>query len=239
MLPSIRFAIWDLLPQIFIHFFSLCFCRILGDPYRSYWGWFLNFERDEKIQYHYEDTWGHISHFTLSLSRLSNILYVVKINKYHLLSLSRSSIREKKGNPFKCEFLAREVLTSKNVRLGRNYIIVESNQDVSKIEGIQCFDKNGTEPHKLLVVVEFKEKENVSWAMSSSSSSTLLMLKTFSFHLQSMISHERWRRTEKSHRLINNTGKVISKILRRQRHHHQRMISIIDQFYSGLRSAAR
>lgn len=74
----------------------------------------------------------------------------------------------------------REVLTSKNVRLGRNYYIDDSNQDILKIEGIECFFKNEIEPHKLLVVVQPRDpKEEVD--VSFQSQFLCLMFQPFSF----------------------------------------------------------
>jgi hypothetical protein len=52
-------------------------------------------------------------------------------------------------------------LTSKNVRLGKNYV-VDSSQSILKAEGIQCFDEDGMEERRLIVVeskVEPKEEE--------------------------------------------------------------------------------
>lgn len=57
-----------------------------------------------------------------------------------------------------CEWLVKEGLTSKNLRLGRNYV-VDSSQNVLKAEGIQCFDENGMTEHRL-IVVESKAKVN-------------------------------------------------------------------------------
>lgn len=66
------------------------------------------------------------------------------------------------GNPFICEWLVREGLAAKNLRLGVNYV-VNSTLNVLKAEGILCFDEDGMEERRL-IVVESKEtfKDEVS-----------------------------------------------------------------------------
>lgn len=55
------------------------------------------------------------------------------------------------GNPFSCEWLVKEVLESKNVHLGRNYVVA-TRQNVLEAEGIQCFDTDGITERRLIVV---------------------------------------------------------------------------------------
>lgn len=55
------------------------------------------------------------------------------------------------GNPFNCEWLVKEVLESRNVRIGRNYVVA-SRQNVLGAEGIQCFDADGITERRLIVV---------------------------------------------------------------------------------------
>lgn len=66
------------------------------------------------------------------------------------------------GNPFDCEWLVREVLASKNIRLGRNYS-VDSAQRVLKVEGIQCFDDDRTVERRLIVIETKLEQDEVSF----------------------------------------------------------------------------
>lgn len=54
------------------------------------------------------------------------------------------------GNPFDCEWLMKEILASKNIRLGENYVLA-SKQNVLQVGGIKCFEGNETE-HKLIVI---------------------------------------------------------------------------------------
>lgn len=61
------------------------------------------------------------------------------------------------GNPFGCAWLVNEGLESKNVRLGKNYI-VSSKRDILKAEGIKCFE-DGVNEQKL-IVVESKMEQN-------------------------------------------------------------------------------
>lgn len=55
------------------------------------------------------------------------------------------------GNPFSCEWLVKEVLASKNIRLGRDYIL-DSQHNVLKVAGIRCFDESGANEQKLIVL---------------------------------------------------------------------------------------
>lgn len=55
------------------------------------------------------------------------------------------------GNPFSCEWLVKEVLASKNIRLGRDYIL-DSQHNVMKVAGIRCFDESGANEQKLIVL---------------------------------------------------------------------------------------
>lgn len=66
------------------------------------------------------------------------------------------------GNPFDCEWLVREVLASKNIRLGRNYS-VDSAQRVLKVEGIQCFDDNKTIERRLVVIETKLDQDEVGF----------------------------------------------------------------------------
>lgn len=71
------------------------------------------------------------------------------------------------GNPFNCEWLVNEGLASKNVRLGRNYV-VDSRLNVIKAEGIQCFEESGLKEHRLIVVESKLKWNNVESAIKSS-----------------------------------------------------------------------
>jgi Leucine-rich repeat (LRR) protein len=61
------------------------------------------------------------------------------------------------GNPFICEWLVTEGLAAKRLRLGVNYI-VNSTRNVLKAEGILCFDEEGMEERRLIVVESKEEK---------------------------------------------------------------------------------
>jgi hypothetical protein len=52
----------------------------------------------------------------------------------------------------------KEVVASKNIRLGRNYVL-DGKRNVLRVAGIQCFEENGTSEHNL-IVVETKPEMN-------------------------------------------------------------------------------
>lgn len=81
------------------------------------------------------------------------------------------------GNPFACEWLFREGLFLKNVRLGENYV-VDSKRNTFKAEGIQCFDENGTTERRLIIVEPMIEQNNeVSTIISVTQVYAFLFLK--------------------------------------------------------------
>lgn len=53
----------------------------------------------------------------------------------------------------------REALTSKNIRLDSKPYVVFSKHDILKVAGIQCFEDNGANVKKL-IVVETNHQEN-------------------------------------------------------------------------------
>lgn len=87
------------------------------------------------------------------------------------------------GNPFNCEWLVKEVVASKNIRLGRNYVL-DAKQSVLKVAGIQCFDDNGTSEHKL-IVVESKAEMNDEVGGEISLIVALNSLRHFIFKVES------------------------------------------------------
>lgn len=52
----------------------------------------------------------------------------------------------------------KEVLGSKHIRLGRNYV-VDSTQNIFRAEGIQCYEDGRTNAQRLIVVLP-KNEEN-------------------------------------------------------------------------------
>lgn len=84
------------------------------------------------------DLWGELHFISLKIFKYLGNLFI--------------------GNPFICEWLVNEGLASKNVRLGKNYV-VDSKLNVLKAEGIQCFERSGMNEQKL-IVVESKLKQN-------------------------------------------------------------------------------
>ena len=56
------------------------------------------------------------------------------------------------GNPFNCEWLVKEALTSKNLRLCKDSYVVNSKQNVQKVAGILCFHEDGENVQRLIVV---------------------------------------------------------------------------------------
>lgn len=131
----------------------------------------------------------------------------------------------------------KEVLTSKNVRLGRNYFIDDSNQDISKIEGIECFYKNGSQPHKLLVVVQPKVVNEKDDDIVSSHFQPFLsfflkyisrVLVFFNINEKSFCRMTTMKMSSAAIRILK--GKVILKFFRYLK---MKKISDIDQFYYG------
>lgn len=85
----------------------------------------------------------------------------------NLLQLSNKFMNLSAGNPFICEWLVREALTSKNVHLGRKSYIVSSKHDILKVAGIQCFEDNEANVQRLIVVeTNHDENENVEVVLS-------------------------------------------------------------------------
>lgn len=69
------------------------------------------------------------------------------------MRVSNAVENEFAGNPFSCEWLVKDALTSKNIRVGEDYV-VDSKHNVLRVAGIQCFEEDGSE--RKLIVVESK-----------------------------------------------------------------------------------
>lgn len=104
------------------------------------------------------------------------------------------------GNPFNCEWLMREVIELKNVKLGRNYV-AESRQNILKVEGIQCFEDDEANERRL-IVVESKAKVEVEDEVSHPYQWFRGILSWVTVQLFSQISfNQGWRVCGKSSRL--------------------------------------
>lgn len=55
----------------------------------------------------------------------------------------------------------KEVIESKNVILGRNYVVA-SRQNILRADGIQCFEKDETNERRLIVVESKSTEDEVS-----------------------------------------------------------------------------
>lgn len=99
------------------------------------------------------------------------------------------------GNPFGCAWLVTDGLASKNVRLGKNYV-VSSKLDILKAEGIKCFE-DGVNEQKLIVVETKLERNN---EVSEINSKFKLGINIFLFSIERLkaikkiCSTRRWQR---------------------------------------------
>jgi hypothetical protein len=88
-----------------------------------------------------------------------NLLLSYYLPQFHIY-LRTLHYKRIAGNPFSCEWLVKDALTSKNIRLGRKNYVVSSKHDVLKVAGIECFEDNRANVQRLIVVEATHEADS-------------------------------------------------------------------------------